>query len=176
MSNRTKVLQNCLKELLAPQLAEHFFSFDGKYTFRSINRAQQTVRIIEFQPGIKSMSGKFTINLGIYSPQHFAGPSASTVEEATTGYCQFATRLGCARRIGAFWLRVFGEPDRWWKQILYKPRDIWWDYSEEKYKTSKSVNECAALILDIGLEWLEKKDDLEALQTLQNYNLEKKKV
>jgi hypothetical protein len=63
MSHRTKVLQNCLKDLLAPQLTEHFFFFDGKYNFRSINQAQETARIIEFQPGIKSMSGKFTVNL-----------------------------------------------------------------------------------------------------------------
>lgn len=175
MSNRTKVLQNCLKELLAPQLGAHSFSFDGKYTFSSIDKTKETVKILEFQPGIKSASGKFTVNLGVYSARHFAGPSAPILEEATTGYCQFATRLGCVRRIGAFWLRVFGEPDNWWKQILYKPRDIWWDYSEHKKETITSVRECAALIREVGLGWLEKKDDLETLRALLGSDLKKRK-
>ena len=168
MSNRTVVLKKCLKELLAPDLSRYSFSYDGKYTFRHIDNGRQTVRLIEFQPGIKSAAGEFTVNLGVYSPLYYNGSPVPTVEEVDSGYCFFRDRLGCVRKPGRLWTMLFGFPDKWWKLILYGPRDIWWRYSENRQITEASVNECRKLINDVGLAWLEMKDDVEAMKNAYN--------
>jgi hypothetical protein len=63
---------------------------------------------------------------------------------------------------------IFGIPDKWWKQILYGPRDIWWKFSENRQITETSVNECRKLINEVGFAWLEKKDDVEAIKNTYN--------
>jgi hypothetical protein len=168
MGDRTAVLKKCIKETLAQELAQNSFSYDGKYTFRHIDHARQTVRLIEFQPGIKSASGQFTVNVAIFSPLYCIGSPAPTLEEASSGYCLFRDRLGCIRRPNQFWTVIFGVPNKWWQKILYGPRDIWWTYSENRQITEASVNECRKLINDVGLSWLEMKDDVEALKNAYN--------
>lgn len=168
MSNRVAVLKKCLKEILASELGRNSYSYDGKYTFRHIDNNKRTVRLIEFQPGIRSAAGEFTVNLAVYSPLYYNGSPAPTLEDVSSGYCYFRDRLGCVRKPGRFLSMIFGEPDKWWKQILYGPRDIWWKYSENRQITESSVNECRKLISEVGLAWLEKNDDVEAMKKAYN--------
>ena len=164
MSDRTAVLKKCLKEILMPELVQHSYNYDGKYTFRHIDNKKQTVKLIEFQPGIKSATGQFTVNLAIYSLLYNIHSPIQTLEDVHSGYCFIRDRLGCVRKPGRFWSIIFGVSDKWWKQILYGPRDIWWNFSENRQITESSVNECRQLIEDVGLAWLEKNGDVDVIK------------
>lgn len=171
MASRTEVLDRTTRDYAAEQLRPYQFNFDGKRTFRRINKEKQTVHIIEFQVGVRFMAGKFTVNLGVYSPTYFTGSDtrkAPEPESALPSDCLpgFNGRLGCLRE--TLWYRtfskIFGQPNTLWKELLYAPRDHWWPFSEQQELTQKSVRQVVQLILDRGLPWLEKHDDLEAMK------------
>ena len=68
-SARLKVLTSELGAVIAPPLREAGFSFDaGSKTFR--RACAEATQIVGVQPGVRSLEGWFTVNLGVYHPAY----------------------------------------------------------------------------------------------------------
>jgi hypothetical protein len=162
-------------------LSDFGFTHDEKRTCRRILLDKQLADIVEIQIGRTLKSGKFTVNLGVYSPSFFvqvaAGTSPPELHAANSwdclpGYCQ---RLGFTRTTTRtrLWGSILGAPDSWWKNILYGPRDLWWAYSDNHDRTLRRVQECADLLLGSGIAWFDRMHDIEAMRAAYQQTLER---
>lgn len=74
-----------MKIVCAPEIVEQGFAFDGKRTFRKpLDLGECTaVQIIEFQIGIKRLTGRYTVNLGVYSSAYSVWDDDVHLQSAT---------------------------------------------------------------------------------------------
>ena len=148
MSSRASSFNKALREIAVPTLSAHGFKFDGSRTFRQLSSDRRTCKIINFQLGQRSMEGKFTVNLGVFTEGDFPGISASRANEYD---CQFERRT----RIGAL------IPPRLPKLValpyigfLFGIPVKWWSFSEDSSHTGKTVSLAVDKITSYGLSWL----------------------
>src|SRR5712692_7703592 len=122
MSSRIQILDKSLKNLLLPRLSDFGFTHDGKPTCRRILLDKQLADIVEIQIGRTFKSGKFTVNLGVYSPSFFVyvagGASPPELNTANSWDCmpEYGRRLGFLRTTSwrRLWSSILGTPDSWW--------------------------------------------------------------
>lgn len=140
-----------MKADIAPQLAPLGFRYDGRRVFRRAvaHEPFPCVQIVEFQAGQRSLSGRFTVNLGVYSLRSARDP-ATPVPDPLPCHClpDMTTRLGLLRPgIWAVMRAVFG-PER------VPLGDKWWPYRGDPQNVARTMNRVAQLIVRYGVPWL----------------------
>ncbi len=90
---------------------------------------------IEYQVGVRSANGKFTVNL---------------ISDGKL------TRLSMIKptRFAKIVNRVFGEYDPWWKGILL-PKDRWWKLSRSQHEMDSILKTTIKELENYGLSWSE---------------------
>ena len=124
---------------IAPTLAGLGFDFDKpNIAFRrSINREQRRfIQIIEFQIGTKALTGRFTVNLGVYCPALCDMQPVSSTPWVSECLSDMTPRLG----------RLFDPPQSPTARLLRfserPPTDYWW-------KRDDDVKRIRATLLDV---------------------------
>jgi hypothetical protein len=151
-----------LKKLVQPELLSKGFDFDGKRVFRkSVQFDSYTgIQIIEFQLGIKSLVGKFTANVGVFSSQFYPKDWHPIVDEPLTYDCFPAMwkRLGC----------FFDPPQSWIRSVLGCPKpprsNYWWEQYADEQKMAKSLQSALTCLKAEVLPWLDLLTCLEAFE------------
>jgi hypothetical protein len=123
-----------LRAVARPALEKHGYAFDGRRRFvRQTGSGKDLV--IEFQLGVRSAQGRFTVNL-------IAGDQRARLA---------MLRPSPAARVVE---RLLGDRDPWWKGI-FLPKDRWWPVSSRQPQMDAAVGETIAAIEAYGLSWLE---------------------
>lgn len=150
MTARSDTLDECLAELVSPQLQDIGFHFDNSKTYRRIASDQSIVEIINFQLGQRRLEGKFTINLGVLT-QEQAQSRGVELKKAYPHSCQYQERIGCVLPPRSERLKdipylgmIFGSHDRWWR------------FSADKNFTLLQLDKACEQVINYGLPWLEK--------------------
>ena len=132
-----------LRRILAPPLTDAGFTFDGRRVFR--RRVGECEQIVDVQVGVRSLQGKFTINLAVYDPQI----DPRDVERAAVR--EFHCGANRRQRLGMLLpsrlpalkrLRLVG--------FLFGPKDKWWPAH-----TVDGMNQAKNTFLKYGVTWLE---------------------
>ncbi len=67
-TDRMRALEDGIKQFIKPEMIAQSFSYDSSTrTFR--RPCRECTQIVNFQAGIRTMAGKFTVNLGVFHPQ-----------------------------------------------------------------------------------------------------------
>lgn len=159
MSSKLKTFYKRMKVVCEPQLDAHGFEFDKKRTFRkSVDLGECTaVQIIEFQIGTKGLTGRFTVNLGVYSSA-YTRLDGDPGEEPQSYFClcDNVQRLGyfrCPPR--SIWDRLRGRKA--------EAQDYWWPQHESERNMDATLNEVTRLIETRGLAWLDSHSSVDSL-------------
>ena len=142
-----------LKKLVQPELLSKGFDFDGKRVFRkSVQFDSYTgVQIVEFQLGIKSLVGKFTANVGVFSSQFHPNDWHPVLNEPLTYDCLPAM----TQRLGFF----FDPPQSWIRLVLGHPKppkyDYWWEQYADEQKMAQSLQSVLTCLKIEVLPWLD---------------------
>lgn len=129
-----KEFDKALKVVARPVLEKYGYTFDGKRKFIKKNKNGSEC-IIEYQVGIRSSQGIFTVNL-------IVGEKSE--------------RLNC---IQSTWFsklvnKVFGLYDPWWKDI-FLPKDKWWEISPFQKEMDSIIRKNTIELEKYGIAWLE---------------------
>lgn len=146
MSARASTFDKALREIAVPALQEHGFGFDGSRTFRRLTGS--TCQIINFQLGQRSLAGKFTVNLGVFSDGDRPEISAARANDFDC-LAERRTRIG-ALMPGRF-PRLAKLP---YVGFLFGVADKWWPFSADASRTRIAVSGALDRILAHGLGWL----------------------
>ena len=148
MSAQSVTFDKALREASVPALARFDFAFDGSRTFRLVAPDRKSVQIINFQLGQRSLSGKFTVNLGVFLDADEPGTDPS---KATESACPFErrSRLGLVRPV--LFPRLAERPYLW---LFFGAKDKWWTFSSELPLTLRQVAAATDSITSYGLPWL----------------------
>ncbi|WP_200335183.1 DUF4304 domain-containing protein [Thiocystis violacea] len=153
MSDASKVFDRALRAILREPMAQHGFGFDGSRTFRRHLAGGAITQIVNVQLGQRSMSGKFTVNLGVYVPgEASANPAGLSGRKALEYHCAPNRRERLGRLVPAplpalQWLPLLG--------LFFGPKDIWWPFSAEPLRTERSLQRVRSLLTQRGLRWLD---------------------
>lgn len=135
-----------LKEVVSTLLEEHGFVRSGRQRLwvRESTTAKNVCQLIWFQIGesSSSLSGHFTVELGIYYPKYDRLCNRRALLGPVIGACHFDMR----QRLGMF---------------LPKPEDKWWPYSVTPEKLLLTIDKVLKLMTHHGLPWLTKADNPE---------------
>ena len=143
---RASAFDKALREIAVPALAQHGFAFDGKRTFRRVSDAPRVSDIINFQLGQRSMSAKFTVNLGIFAEGDAPGVSVGQAKE----YDYLTQRR---TRIGSLMLKSPTLSKLPWVGFLFGVPDKWWWFSETYAQTRASVTAAVETLVTTGVGW-----------------------
>ncbi len=148
MNSRTKIFNGILRSDVKPFLTNKGFEFDNSRTFRRASGKNNQIEIINFQLGVRSMEGKFTVNLGVYEPtddqkfdlQKVMPHDCADFAQARLGEIIPAklNNFNNMPILGFF----FGQSDRWWR------------FTEDEFKTKKNMQAVVDILNKYGLNWL----------------------
>ncbi len=151
-SPRLRELDHQLAKVVRPALEPIGFLAGAHRAFRRIHQADHgtLVHIVQFQVGIKSMTGKFTTNLVVYHSAFCPNPGAVSPETASFG-----------DGFLALWTRVAKlEPPR--RSLIQKllqrtahSDDRWWPQSDKPDVMAASLREVVGLVLTHAPAWFE---------------------
>lgn len=138
------------------------FKFDDKRTFRRVLHCDgiSVCQIVEFQVGIRSLAGKFTVNLAVYSNSFRPSDWQDPDDLPSSWNCL----PGKSIRLGRFYNRKRSLIER----ILRAPfslNDHWWAQSEKENEMDATFNEVTGLILEEGLAWLVENSTIGSLRS-----------
>lgn len=160
-SPKLKIFNRQLKKIVSPRLTIAEFKFDEKRTFRRVLHCGgiSLCQIVEFQVGIKSLTGKFTVNLAVYSNSFRPSDWKDPGDLPGSWNCL----PGKSIRLGQFYKRKRSLIER----ILRAPfssSDHWWGQSEKETAMDATFNEVTDLILGEGLAWLDENSTTRSLR------------
>lgn len=123
-----------LKSIAKPILEKYGYFFDGKRKF--IKKNNNTF-IIEYQVGIRSTQGTFTVNLIFGDKQE---------------------RLSCVNPtlFSKIVNALFKQYDPWWKGV-FLPKDQWWEISPFQKEMDSTIKQTTNKLESYGIDWLENK-------------------
>lgn len=148
MSSRASAFDKTLREIAVPALEVHGFKFDGARTFRRISSDGRTSQIINFQLGQRSMAGKFTVNLGLFTEGDRPGVSPAHAKEHD---CRFECRTRIGALISPRHPRLASLP---FIGMLFGIPDKWWTFAEDPSRNAASVFTAVDKIRAHGFGWL----------------------
>lgn len=134
-----------LRTLVAPALTAAGFVFDGSRTFRRLTAGGTRAQIVNFQMGVRSMAGRFTVNLAVYDPDDapFAAPPAEAIESQCSHRRRMRLGVLIPGPLAAFArLPVIG--------VVFRPRDRWWRVDD-----GQGIEVARDATLTVGIAWLE---------------------
>jgi hypothetical protein len=120
--------------------------------FRRIGPADHgtIAHIVHFQVGIKSMTGKFTVNLCVYHSKFCLHPGDVTPETATfgSGLLELWVRVAQLEPVRPSLIgRILGRST--------EPPDRWWEQSADPVAMAAALREPLALVLAHAPAWFE---------------------
>ena len=142
-TTRLKVLNNSVRRKVGPKLTAIGFEYDS--ASRTFRRPRgDCTQIINFQAGVRSYEGRFTVNLGVYHPTYRENSENSPPPEKPTAYdCLLQQRLSVFRdtlmtRVGRHFI---SEPNTFIKWWLVTPSDYWWRFSQDPAVTDSAIDQ-----------------------------------
>lgn len=150
---KRKQFDTQLKQLARPELVSKGFAFDGRRVFRRPVQldAFTAIQIIEFQLGIKSLVGKFTANVGVFSSRFHPKGWPPVADAPVTCDCLPAMR----QRLGYF----FDPPQSLLRSVLGHPKlqrhDFWWEQFTDEQKMAQSLQSVLNCLKVEALPWLD---------------------
>ncbi|MEX0939657.1 MAG: hypothetical protein WDZ59_17465 [Pirellulales bacterium] len=174
-SKKLRQFDRQLKAIAAPEMDRHEFVFDGRRTFRRDVRHDPSpyIQIVEFQIGTKSLSGRFTVNLGVYNESYQPEDQkrADGPLQPSPAQCMsdLSDRLGyfCDPPRG-FWSRLLRLPSQ-------PPHDYWWPQHENDRKMQSVLRQVIDCIIHRGIPWLDKMSCVEAFDWAKHELARRKK-
>jgi hypothetical protein len=159
---KRKQFDQQVRKLIGPVITSTGYEFDGRRIFRRPIPFDTgtAIQIIEFQIGIKSLTGRFTVNLGVFSDSFHPQDWPPVCTGPRTSDCLPAMW----KRLGYF----YDTPQSLLTTILgrTKPKrgDYWWDQHAGEREMINALQAPLKCLLDEGLPWLEKISCKEAFQ------------
>ena len=147
MSTRSDAFDNALRLVVVPVLARHGFEFDGNRTFRRLSADQCVSELVNFQLGQRSLSGKFTVNLGVYVDGDSPGINVGQAKEY---HCPHDRRIRLGHLIPAK-LPVLAKLP--YIGFLFDSRDKWWFFSGDISRLRATLSVVVDKIALYGLPW-----------------------
>jgi hypothetical protein len=151
-------LESTVRKIIKPILAEQGYWYDNYLMFRK-NMEDKTY-IISFQKGKGSITGQFTVNLALYTPETYEGfedpPSLVNAKDFDCK-CEWRERLGSITEtwFSRLALKLFGPRDKWWKDI-FAPKEKWWKTPAFEDDAEILLKNIGTEIIHEGIPWLEK--------------------
>ena len=147
MTARTEAFDEAIGLVIVPALAHLGFVPGRGRTFRRLCADGTAADIVNFQLGVRSLEGRFTVNLGLFLAEDAPDVAVNQAKEYNCSPAR-RSRLGLIRpprfpRLAA--LPLVGLP--------FQPRDTWW--RAEPGHVKDSLREALNLLLAEGLPWLE---------------------
>lgn len=140
MTESQRTFDWALNTLVKPELAELGFVFNGRRDFIYAFDDGDTWTI-NFQPGLRHLQGKFTVNLSVLK----AGAQAPVLERLGAVRTSRYTRMVC---------RLFSSPRSFWRHLL-GPGDLWWRMSPFEFEARPVFESVISLIRKDGIAWFE---------------------
>lgn len=167
-TERIKVLAARIKEVIAPSLIAANFTYEP--ATRTFRRAfQDCVQIINLQAGVRSLEGRFTVNLAVFHPQYSDLISTTALPVNPKEYdclTEFRVRLSTLRE--TFLTRLFrgriSHPNTFLKWWLVTPSDRWWNFSANEQQVDRSLQSIHQLLMGPGLAWLDQNSNPDVLR------------
>jgi hypothetical protein len=147
VSTRSDAFDDALRLVVAPVLARHGFKFDGNRTFRRLSADQCVSELVNFQLGQRSLSGKFTVNLGVYVDGDSSGINVGQAKEY---HCLHDRRMRIGHLIPAKLPALAKLP---YIGILFSHRDKWWSFSGDTAQLRATLSAVVDTIILCGLPW-----------------------
>lgn len=151
-------LESMVRKFIKPRLSEQGYLYDNYLTFRKIEGNK--TYIINFQKGLRSLAGQFTVNLALYTVDTYEGyeDNPPSLEKAKEVDCKMEWR----ERLGSItenWftrlaLKIFGPRNRWWKEI-FAPKEKWWKTPTFEDDAETLLRKVGRDIVKDGIPWLE---------------------
>lgn len=161
-SEKLKTFNRQLKKSVSPRLMSAGFAFDQKRTFRRILKFGDisVCQIVEFQVGIKSVTGKFTVNLGVYSNSFRPIDWNDCGELPNSWDCL----PGKSVRLGRFYKPKQSLIKRIFRVPVFS-YDHWWAQAETEKVMDETFNEVSDLILGDGSAWFDENSTISSLRS-----------
>ncbi len=161
-SPKLKIFYRQLKKSVLSRVTLAGFKFDEKRTFRrALNCGGISVcQIIEFQVGIKSLTGRFTVNLGVYSNSFRPSDWQDPGESPGSWNCL----PGKSIRLGRFYNKKRTLIEKLFRGP-FSSSDHWWAQTEKETTMDETLNEVTDLILGAGLAWLNENSEIASLRS-----------
>jgi hypothetical protein len=167
-TDRVKALESGIRQLIKPEMVSRKFSYDSSTrTFR--RTSGECIQIVAFQIGVRSMEGKFTVNLAVFHPDHCDPASRALLPDRPRDFhCRmdFRRRLSVLRdtpltRFFRSRVRSTDSLLKWW---LVTPSDNWWSFTADDEQVATELGLVKELLLSRGLDWLDRNSDVALLK------------
>jgi hypothetical protein len=161
-SPKLKIFYRQLMKSVSPRLTLAEFKFDEKRTFRRVLNCDRipVCQIIEFQVGIKSLTGKFTVNLAVYSNSFRPSDWQDPGELPGSWNCL----PGKSIRLGRFYNRKRSLIERILR-VPFSSHDHWWAQADKETTMDATFKDVTDLILGDGLAWLNENSEIASLRS-----------
>lgn len=158
-----------LSKIVAPLLEKQYSFVRVKprvFLRQTLKGNTKFIQIIDFQIGIKHLTGKFTVNLGVFNKE-LGNESQEDIPESsiTIADCM----LDMTIRLNKF----YTPPVSLLKKLFRgRPSDIeyWWTQYESKQKMGNTLSAVADLLQAHAFLWLEEKSSPEAFRQAHEQN------
>ncbi len=159
---RVKALTSALRQSLKPALATQGFSFEtSTRTFR--RAAGSCTQIVNFQVGVRSLEGQFTVNLALFHPQYNAAAIHGDIcpERPLEYHCVLRQRLSILREtlLTRYFQPRMRGPDSFLGHWLTTPADKWWRFTEDEKQAIAELKSVERLLQAKGIPWLERNSE-----------------
>ena len=153
MSDASRTFNSVLRAVVVPRLQERGFKFDGNRNFRRF-LPDGSIEIINFQLGDRFMSGRFTVNLGIFRPRDATLDPAFELRTVKEYHCPDGRRA----RLGTLIPRALASWDNLPELgFLFRPRDRWWRFSTNEERTNRSLQTAMRTLDAHAFPWFEQR-------------------
>lgn len=164
-SERIKVLERSIREVLETDLRSRRFVYDrNSRTFRK--EAGDCTQIINFQAGLRSLEGRFAVNLAVYHPLYSLDSIVGKKSPKPRDYdCVVRVRLSMLR--DTVFTRLFSRLIQRPNSIitwLATPTDSWWSFDDGEMVVRSELNTVLKLLNNKGFSWLERNSDIAVLK------------
>jgi hypothetical protein len=165
-TDRLKVLASGIRRVIEPAMSAQRFKYEP--STRTFRRPSGTcTQIVNFQAGVRSMEGQFTVNLGVYHPEFRLNAKHKPVSDRPKeNDCVVRERLAMLREtpITRYFRPRIHSTDTFLKWWLVTTDDKWWPFTEDEGQVRQQLESLRGLLLSTGLEWLERHSDLNLLK------------
>ena len=139
MRDERREFNSSLRKVAVPVLKELGFAFDRSRTFSRLG-PDGAVWEVQFQLGVRSMQGQFTVNLRLHQPNER----------------ELSARIGGVHKTR--WTRllakVFKDEGSLWRTLL-GPRDKWWCISAAPDEMQGALAEATAWLRADAIDWFQ---------------------
>ena len=167
-SDAVKALERGIRQLIKPEMVSRGFSYESSTrTFR--RPSGECIQIVDFQIGVRTLAGKFTVNLAVFHPEYSDPISRELLPDGPReSHClmEFRRRLSVLRDtpLTKFFRNRVRSTDSFLKWWLVTPTDKWWSFTSDDVQVATALGLVRELLLARGLDWLDRNSDVTLLK------------